>query len=146
MSQPITPDVLGAQDQKPPSISSTPSQPYQAAMQQQASTPPVAHSPTAQSAAADLAKDVVMTDSTPNGPAVSPWDLLCYRDRSSSFLSHQQLSPAQQMPQVLLLQELAPLRARMATMSPLEQLLSILILRPQFLRRLLLMVRRPDNT
>jgi hypothetical protein len=146
MSQPITPDVLGAQDQKPPSISSTPSQPYQAAMQQQASTPPVAQSPTTQSAGADLAKDVVMTDSTPNGPAVSLCNLLCDRDRSLLFLSHQQLSPAQQMPQVLLLQELAPLRARMATMSPLEQLLSILILRPQFLRRLLLMVRRPDNT
>ena len=146
MSQPITPDVLGAQDQKPPSISSTPSQPYQAAMQQQASTPPVAQSPTTQSAGADLAKDVVMTDSTPNGPAVSPCDLSCCRDRSSSFLSHQQLSPAQQMPQVLLLQELAPLHARMATMSPLEQPLSILILRPQFPRRLLLMVRRPDNT
>jgi len=67
MSQP-TPDVT-PQEPTPPSISAA-AHAYQVAMQQQqSSTPPTATTPTTQ--APDATKDVVMTDSTPDRPAVN---------------------------------------------------------------------------
>jgi COMPASS component SDC1 len=71
MSQPNTPDVTGvAQEQVPASISAA-AHAYQVAMQQQSATPAAtALAPQAQ--APETTKDVVMTDGTPDRPAVRP--------------------------------------------------------------------------
>jgi COMPASS component SDC1 len=69
MSQPNTPDVT-AQEQVPASISAA-AHAYQVAMQQQSATPPPA-TPAPLPQALDSIKDVVMTDGTPDRPAVSP--------------------------------------------------------------------------
>ena len=67
MSQPNTPDV-SVSDQVSSSISAA-AHAYQTAMQQQSTTPTSAASPAAQ--AAEISKDVVMNDNTPDIPAVS---------------------------------------------------------------------------
>jgi COMPASS component SDC1 len=69
MSQPNTPDVT-AQEQVPASINAA-AHAYQLAMQQQSATPPAAITPAPQVPAPDSTKDVVMTDGTPDRPAVS---------------------------------------------------------------------------
>jgi COMPASS component SDC1 len=73
MSQPNIPEVT-EQGQVPASISAA-AHAYQVAMQQQAATPPAVMIPApqaqAQAPAPDSTKDVVMTDGTPDGPAVS---------------------------------------------------------------------------
>jgi COMPASS component SDC1 len=75
MSQPNIPEVP-EQEQVPASISAA-AHAYQVAMQQQAATPPVVMIPApqaqaqAQAPATDCTKDVVMTDGTPDRPAVS---------------------------------------------------------------------------
>jgi hypothetical protein len=63
MSQPATPDVP-ASDQTPLGLGMA-AHAYQPAMQQQSATPTSAASP-----AADMVKDVVMSDRTPDRPAV----------------------------------------------------------------------------
>ena len=75
MSQPNVPEVT-EQEQVPASISAA-AHAYQVAMQQQAATPPAVMIPApqaqaqAQAPAPDSTKDVVMTDGTPDRPAVS---------------------------------------------------------------------------
>jgi hypothetical protein len=69
MSQPNTPDVT-AQEQVPASISAA-AHAYQVAMQQQSATPPAATTPAPLPQALDSTKDVIMTDGTPDRPAVS---------------------------------------------------------------------------
>jgi COMPASS component SDC1 len=69
MSQPNTPE-LTAQEQVPASISAA-AHAYQLAMQQQSATPPAVITPAPQVQAPDSTKDVVMTDGTPDRPAVS---------------------------------------------------------------------------
>jgi COMPASS component SDC1 len=69
MSQPNTPDVT-AQEQVPASMSAA-AHAYQVAMQQQSATLPAATTPAPVPHVVDSAKDVVMTDGTPDRPAVS---------------------------------------------------------------------------
>jgi hypothetical protein len=66
MSEAATPDVPAAE--QPPSISAA-AHAYQIAMNQQSTTPTSTASPTAQ--IADTPRDVVMSDNTPDRPAVS---------------------------------------------------------------------------
>jgi COMPASS component SDC1 len=77
MSQPNTPDVT-AQEQVPASISAA-AHAYQVAMQQQSATPPPAITPAPLAQALDSIKDVVMTDGTPDRPAVSPQASFLYK-------------------------------------------------------------------
>lgn len=71
MSQLNTLDVTGvAQEQVPASISAA-AHAYQVAMQQQSATP-TATTLAPQAQAPDITKDVVMTDETPDRPAVRP--------------------------------------------------------------------------
>ena len=69
MSQPDTPDAT-AQEQIPASMTAA-AQAYQAAMQQQPATLPTATIPAAMTPVLDTTKDVVMTEGTPDRPAVS---------------------------------------------------------------------------
>jgi len=70
MSQPDAPDVT-AQEQIPASMTAA-AHAYQTAMQQQSATPPAAHIPATMPPVLDATKDVVMTEGTPDRPAVSP--------------------------------------------------------------------------
>lgn len=63
MSQPNTPRE-GAQDALPPSSTNAAAQAYQQAMQKQSTTPSAATTP------APAMADIVMSDSTPDRPAV----------------------------------------------------------------------------
>lgn len=69
MSQPDVPDVA-AQEPIPASISAA-AHAYQVAMQQQSSSTPPAVPAQAQVPAPDPTRDVLMTDGTPDRPAVS---------------------------------------------------------------------------
>jgi hypothetical protein len=68
MSQPATPDIT-APDQAPSSTSAA-AHAYQHSLQPQSTTPTSAASP-----AADTAKDILMSDRTPDRPAVSQYIL-----------------------------------------------------------------------
>jgi COMPASS component SDC1 len=67
MSEAATPDVPVTE--QAPSISAA-AHAYQLAMNQQSTTPTSTASPAAQVQAQDMARDVVMSDGTPDRPAV----------------------------------------------------------------------------
>jgi len=70
MPQSGTPESVPSEN--PPLSISAAGQAYQLAMQASATTPTSIASPAAQPAPADIAKDVVMSDSVPDGAAVCP--------------------------------------------------------------------------
>ena len=74
MSQPDTP-TAAPQEQIPASTSAA-AQAYQVAMEPESATP-VAATPVPQAQALETTKDVVMTDGTPDRPAVSLQDCFC---------------------------------------------------------------------